>query len=61
MKALPTIGALLAVVASVLLLRIVIHGYTGHGHLDVFHLAVAIASALAGLLLARRAFLSRGT
>lgn len=54
MRPLPAVGALLALVASVLLLRIVLHGYTDHGHLDVFHLLVGIGSAVAGLLLARR-------
>ena len=54
MKALPAVGAVLALVVSVFLLRIVVHGYTHHDHLDVFHLVVGIGSAVAGLLLMRR-------
>jgi hypothetical protein len=60
MRGVQLLGALLAIVASVLLLRIVLHGYTDHGHLDVFHLFVAMGAACAGVLLVRRAFLTRG-
>ena len=60
MRALQAVGAVLALLATIWLLRIVVHGFTDHGHLDVFHLAVAIGSALVGLLFLRRAFLNRG-
>jgi hypothetical protein len=54
MKQLLLLGAALTFVASVFLMRIVLHGYTQHGHLDVFHLVVAIAAAFAGVLLLLR-------
>lgn len=60
MRTLLLLGATLAVVASILVLRIVIHGYTDHGHLDVFHLIVAVIAAAAGVLLLLRG-LRRGT
>jgi hypothetical protein len=49
MKALPIVGALLAFSASIFVLRIVLHGYTHHDNLDVFHLIVGVASALLAL------------
>jgi hypothetical protein len=61
MRGLQVLGGVLALVASILLVRIVLHGYTDHGHLDVFHLLVAIGSALVGLFFVWRAFPSRGT
>lgn len=59
MKALPAIGALLVLVVSILLLRIVLHSYTDHGHLDVFHLVVGFGLAVASLLLVRHSLLRR--
>jgi hypothetical protein len=47
--------AVAALVASVFLFRIVLHGYTDHGHLDVFHLVVALTTAVGGLLMLIRA------
>ena len=55
MKALLWLCAVAAIIASVLLSRIVLHGYTDHGHLDTFHLFVAIVSAMGGMVLMRRA------
>lgn len=52
-------GAALAIAASIFLLRIVLHAYTDHGHLDVFHLIVAIGSASIGVLLLLRVFRRR--
>ncbi|HEX2168028.1 MAG TPA: hypothetical protein VHG09_12415 [Longimicrobiales bacterium] len=52
-------GAALTIVASIFLLRIVVHGYTDHGHLDVFHLIIAVAAASIGVLLLLRAFRRR--
>ena len=60
MKALPAVGAVLAFFASVFVLRIVLHGFTDHGHLDVFHLLVGIGSVLVGFLLVRRALSRHG-
>ena len=44
-------AAALTFVASIFVLRIVIHLYRDHGHLDLFHLAIGIGSALIGVLL----------
>ena len=59
MKGLLLVGAVICLVASIFVLRIVLHAYTDHDHIDVFHLAVGIAAAVAGLLLLRRAYPSR--
>ena len=59
MKAIPALGAVLALVATVFVLRIVLHGYTDHGHLDVFHLVVGLASAALALVLSWRALAPR--
>lgn len=56
MKLLLTGGAALTMLASIFLLRIVIHSYTDHGHMDVFHLIVAIAAASVGVILLLRVF-----
>ena len=60
MRALKVIAAVAALVASVLLFRIVLHGYAHHGYLDVFHGGVASGSALLGVFLMRRTFPKRG-
>lgn len=60
MRQLLLVGAALAFVASIFLMRIVLHEYTGHGHLDVFHLLVALGAGGLGIALALRA-LRRGT
>lgn len=52
--------SVLALVASVLLLRLVLHLYNDHGHLDVFHLLMATVAAGAGLLMLRRSFSRAG-
>ena len=49
------IGAVAALITSVLLGHIVLHSYTDHGHLDVFHLVVALVAAIGGLALLGRA------
>jgi hypothetical protein len=59
MKGILLAGAALALLASVYVMRIVVHGYTHHGNLDVFHLFVAIVSTSAGLFFLRRAFRRR--
>ena len=59
MRGVQLVGAVVALVASVFVLRIVVHLYADHGHLDVFHLFVAMASACVGVFLIRRAFLTR--
>ena len=51
------IAAMAALVTSIVIGRIVFHGYTHHGHLDVFHLVVTIIAGLGGLALLRRAVL----
>lgn len=55
MRKLQALGGLLAAVAGVLLLRVVLHGYTDHGHVDVFHLLVAAGAVVGGSLLVWRA------
>ena len=55
MRAIQFLGALAALVVSVYVSRIVLHGLTDHGHLDVFHLVVASTLAAGGLLLLHRA------
>ncbi len=45
------VGAVAALITSVILGRIVLHSYTDHGHLDVFHLVVALVAAVGGLAL----------
>jgi hypothetical protein len=52
------IGAVAALVTSFLVGKIVLHGYTHHGHLDMFHLVVALLSGLGGLALLRLVVLS---
>jgi hypothetical protein len=59
MRGVQLLGAVVALVVSVLLLRIVVHLYADHGHVDVFHLFIAMAAACAGVLLIRRALLTR--
>ena len=59
MRGVQLLGAVVALVASVFVLRIVVHLYADHGHLDVFHLFVGMASACVGVLLIRRVFLAR--
>lgn len=59
MRALKILGAVAALVASAWLFRIVLHGYTHHGLLDVFHGAVATTSAFGGVFLLRHAFSRR--
>jgi hypothetical protein len=59
MRALQLLGAALALIASVFILRIVVHLYADHGQLDVFHLFAALAAACLGVLLIRRAFMAR--
>jgi len=55
MRILRLIGAVAALVTSFWIGRIVLHGYTHHAHLDVFHLVVALIAGLGGLVLLRRA------
>lgn len=59
MKPLLLLGAGLAFLVSIFLMRAVIHGYTHHAHLDVLHLTVAIGSASVGVLLLRGALRRR--
>ena len=54
MKPLLTASAVLAFVTSFVLVRPVLHAYTDHGHLDVFHLIVATVAAMGGVLLLYR-------
>src|SRR5687768_4419755 len=54
MKSLLLISGIVAIIAGILLARIVVHGYTDHGHLDVFHLGVALVAGLGGALLLQR-------
>ena len=61
MRGLLSLAAAVAFVGSILLMRIVVHGYTEHGHLDLFHLAVAIGAGVAGMFLIARVFAARGT
>ena len=57
MRVLLSLGAVAAFFAAIFVTRIVLHGFTDHGHLDTFHLVVAVVSASLALLLLRRAFL----
>lgn len=59
MRGLQSLGGVLAVIASIWLLRIVLHAYTDHGHVDVFHLVVGIGSAVVGVILVRRSLVRR--
>lgn len=54
MRLLLLAGAALTFVGSIFLMRIVLHGFTDHGHVDVFHLIVAIGAAFVGVLLLLR-------
>jgi hypothetical protein len=49
------VGAVVALIVSVYVSRIVFHGLTDHDHLDVFHLVVAVILAGGALLLLYRA------
>jgi uncharacterized membrane protein YfcA len=44
-------AAALTFVASFFVMRIVIHLYREHGHLDLFHLIIGVAAALIGVVL----------
>jgi len=57
MRVLLSLGAAAAFFAAIFVARIVLHGFTAHGHLDAFHLVVALVSASLALVLLRRAFL----
>lgn len=59
MAGVQALSGLLAVAASIWLLRGVLHGYTDHEHLDIFHLLVAVGSAAVGLFLLWRALSNR--
>lgn len=54
MRGAQALVGVLAVVASLWLLRVVVHAYTDHAHLDVFHLVVGLTAAAAGGLILRR-------
>ena len=56
MRGLLALAAAAAFVGSILLMRIVVHGYTDHGHLDLFHLVVAVVAGVAGMFLLARVF-----
>jgi hypothetical protein len=55
MKAILAAGAVLALIASLFVLRIVLHGYTHHSRIDYFHLAVGVVSAGLATVFALRA------
>jgi len=55
------LAGLLAVLASIWLLRVVLHTYTDHEHVDFFHLFVALGSAAVGFFFLRRALSRRGS
>jgi hypothetical protein len=57
MRALRLIGAVAALVTSVVVGRMVLHAFTEHGHLDLFHLVVAAVAGVGGLVLLRRVVL----
>lgn len=59
MRALLWIGAALAMLASILILWIALHGHIEHQHLDLFHLIAALAAATISVLLLRRALARR--
>jgi hypothetical protein len=59
MKWVQLVLAVLALVGSIMLIRIVVHGLSDHGHLDVFHLLVALGGGVGGLMLIRRALSPR--
>lgn len=61
MRILHLLAGVAAVAVSVLVARIVLHGFTDHGRLEVFHLVVAIAAAVLGLAVLYRALLTRRT
>lgn len=61
MRGLLSLAATAAFVGSILLMRIVVHGYADHGHLDLFHLVVAIAAGVAGMFFLARVFANRRT
>ena len=56
MRILGLVAALAALVVGAYVSRIVVHGFTDHGQLDLFHLVVAAVLAVAGLLLLYRTF-----
>ena len=55
MRTIQLLGALAALIVTVFVARIVLHGLSDHGHLDVFHLVVAALTALGAFLLLYRA------
>lgn len=59
MRGVQAVSGALAIVVSVWLFRIVLHSYTDHNHVDVFHLVVALGAAVAGLFLLWRAVAGR--
>ncbi|MQA91828.1 MAG: hypothetical protein GEU90_16665 [Gemmatimonas sp.] len=61
MRVLQLFGATVGFIASIFLLRVVLHGYTEHAHLDLFHLTVGTASGFIALIFLRRALSSRGS
>ena len=61
MRGLLSLAATVAFVGSILLMRVVVHGYIDHGHLDLFHLAVAIGAGVAGMFFLARVFAARRT
>ena len=61
MRGLLSLAAAVAFVGSILLMRVVVHGYSDHGHLDLFHLGVAIAAGAAGIFFLARVFAERRT
>lgn len=61
MRGLLSLAAVIAFVGSILVLKIVMHGYSDHGRLDLFHLAVGIVVGVAGMFLLGRVFAARRT
>jgi hypothetical protein len=59
-RALQAFGAALAVLVSLFIFRLTFHLYTDHETLDVFHLLVAAAAGMIGLLLIVRLMPRRG-
>jgi hypothetical protein len=61
MRGLLSLAAAVAFVGSILVMRTVVHGYSDHGHLDLFHLAIGIAAGVAGMFFLGRVFAARRT
>lgn len=55
MRVIFALGAIATLLATVYIARIVLHGFTDHEHLDIFHLVVTAIGLAFTAALARRA------